>query len=66
MRIEDIDPFLCTHIIYAFATISVHQATLVGAEWDDEGTPNNSKVYTSRKINQPLGIYTYNFYMPMQ
>lgn len=33
---EDIDPNLCTHIVYAFATMSNH--TLAPYEWNDDDT----------------------------
>ena len=32
---EDIDPTLCTHIIYAFATINGSLLELAEAEWND-------------------------------
>lgn len=32
----DIDPFLCTHIIYAFAAINVTSFEIRAFEWNDE------------------------------
>lgn len=32
----DIDPFLCTHIIYAFAAINVTNFEIRAFEWNDE------------------------------
>ena len=38
--IDNIDPKLCTHLIYAFANINVLNLTISPAEWDDESTAN--------------------------
>ena len=37
-RIEDIDPFLCTHLIYAFAKINVDESRIEAIAWNDETT----------------------------
>lgn len=52
-NVEDIDPLLCTHVIYAFV-----DSTLEGAEWDDESTPklrgNYEKLNDLNKVNPRL------------
>ena len=40
--LDNLDPFLCTHIVYAFANIDVAKLTLIPAEWDDESTTKNA------------------------
>lgn len=33
---KDIDPFLCTHVIYAFAAINTTNYEIRSVEWNDE------------------------------
>jgi chitinase len=33
---SDMDPFLCTHVIYAFASINVSNHQIKAFEWNDE------------------------------
>ena len=40
---DNIDPFLCTHIIYAFAKLTNGQ--LAAYEWNDESTPSSVGMY---------------------
>jgi chitinase len=55
---ENIDPFLCTHIIYAFAKITNGQ--LAPFEWNDESTDWSKGMYERtidlKKINPNLKI----------
>ena len=40
---ENIDPFLCTHIIYSFAKFTNYE--LAGYEWNDESTEWSKGLY---------------------
>jgi len=40
--IEDIDPFMCTHIIFAFAKINTVESRIEAVDWDDESTKFNT------------------------
>ncbi|KAI0227434.1 Acidic mammalian chitinase [Lamellibrachia satsuma] len=40
---QDVDPFLCSHIIYAYATID--SFTLKTSEWNDDSTPEMKGMY---------------------
>ena len=55
---DNIDPFLCTHIIYSFAKISNGQ--LAAYEWNDENTDWSKgmfeKVTDLKKINPSLKV----------
>ena len=55
---DSIDPFLCTHIIYAFAKISNGQ--LAAFEWNDESTTwsvgNYEKVTNMKNANPNLKV----------
>ncbi|RMZ96009.1 chitotriosidase-1 isoform X1 [Brachionus plicatilis] len=51
---EDIDPFLCTHIIYSF--VKVNGTKLVPIEWNDESSESMIGMYertTNLKIKNP-------------
>lgn len=56
---EDIDPNLCTHIIFAFAKIN-DQSELEAFEWNDESTEWSSGMYQRtidlKKKNKNLKI----------
>ena len=56
---NDIDPFLCTHIHYAFAVIK--NGTLQPFEWNDDDSPwgpkgNYKRVLDLRKVNPKLKV----------
>ena len=55
---ENLDPHLCTHIIYAFAKLDKGQ--LAAFEWNDENTEwskgNYQKVLDLKKINPSLKV----------
>ena len=56
MMIEDIDPFLCTHAIYAFAKINFYKLSIEGLEWNDESTPKlkgNFEKFNELKLKNP-------------
>jgi len=47
---EDIDPHLCTHIIYAFAEVTGN--TITPYEWNDESTDwSTGKIYITHYSN---------------
>lgn len=56
---EDIDPHLCTHIIFAFAKINDH-SELEAFEWNDESTEWSAGMYQRtvdlKKKNKNLKI----------
>ena len=58
MKIEDIDPYLCTHLIYAFANINTEFKKLASVEWDDLSTDtiigNYQKFNNLKSINSRL------------
>lgn len=45
---EDIDPFLCTHIVYAFAYIDKETFLISKVEANDEGTDERSAQTTGQ------------------
>ncbi len=52
---ENIDPFICTHLIYAFAKIGTN-LTLAAIEWNDESTEwnvGNFQKFTDLKKTNP-------------
>ena len=49
---EDIDPFLCTHLIYSFASMNGNK--LVATEWNDENSGATKGMWVLVKI--PLWI----------
>ena len=50
---SDIDPYLCTHIVYAFAKITNHR--LEPYEWNDDDKANYYQQVTSlKKLNPKL------------
>ncbi|XP_021353920.1 uncharacterized protein LOC110450628 [Mizuhopecten yessoensis] len=55
---KDIDPFLCTHVIYAFAKLSGNR--IVPQEWNDETVPWKKGLYEQvtdlKKINPNLKV----------
>ena len=48
---ENVDPSLCTHIIYAFATMSANR--LAAYEWNDEDTAWSSGMYETSLLPSP-------------
>lgn len=55
---ENIDPFLCTHIIYAFAYIDNHTLTIRTIEENDEDMYRriNDLKYKNPKLKTMLGV----------
>ena len=56
MKIEDIDPFLCTHLVYAFAKINFYKVQIEGLEWNDESTlkrKGNFEKFNDLKVENP-------------
>lgn len=52
---ENIDPFLCTHIIYSF--VKLNDTNLAPVEWNDESSDSLSGMYeriTNLKTKNPL------------
>ncbi|XP_070174136.1 uncharacterized protein [Littorina saxatilis] len=49
---SNIDPFLCTHIIFAFAKLD-HKGQLAPYEWNDISYPYLYRQFTSLKKNNP-------------
>ncbi|XP_033099829.1 probable chitinase 10 isoform X2 [Anneissia japonica] len=56
---EDIDPFICTHIVYAYASMN-DQYELIPTEWNDEDTKWSqgmySKVNALKEVNSDLKV----------
>ena len=50
---ENLDPSLCTHIIYAFAVIK--DSKLVSFEWNDEDNEWSKGLHDSQKILFSMG-----------
>lgn len=48
---EDIDPFLCTHLIYSFANLE--DSKLVPFEWNDDGPTGGYKKFNDLKKKNP-------------
>ena len=55
---ENIDPFMCTHVIYAFANLENNK--LAPFEWNDESTPSFKGLYERttdlKKVNPNLKV----------
>ena len=58
MKIDDIDPYLCTHLIYAFANIDPKNNDIISVDWDDLSTDtiigNYQKFNNLKTINTRL------------
>ena len=48
----DIDPFLCTHIIYAFAAINTTNYEIKSVEWNDESAEKKGRYEQLNDLKQ--------------
>ena len=48
---QDVDPFLCTHLVYAYATID--NSMLKPSEWNDDSTPEMKGMYVQTLLILP-------------
>lgn len=55
---EDIDPTLCTHVVYAFATLKDHLLT-EGSDKDAEMYP---RLIALRDKNPDIKVFLYKFF----